>query len=216
MEVENLKFDILYFLFCRYIFIHSRPSGSNDTMQVIRKGSIRNRQLNHQSIPNIITQCVGTVFSMQCLQASLSMRGRLVSQSRPTPTLRHSTNKPPHSDAPTTVQRGKRSMAARVPRQRASRQTVRQQQYPGRRARVSHSKSPTECTVHVVLSVLCNSAVVQEATHACVSVVGVHRSVTTSRIIDPQPNFFRKLLCVRLSESVDDSSPVSSTTQQPV
>ena len=85
MEVDNLKFDILYFLFCRYIFIRSRPSGSNDTMQVIRKGSIRNRQLNRQSIPNII--------------------------------------------------------------------------------------------------------------------------------IDPQPNFFRKLLCVRLSESVDDSSPASSTTQ---
>ena len=121
------------------------------------------------------------------------MRGRLVSQS--TPTLRHSTNKPPHSDAPTTVQRGKRSTAARVPRHRASSHTVRQQQYLGRRARVSHSKSPTECTVHVVLSVLCNSAVVQEATHACVSVVGGHRSVTTSRIIDRQPNFFRKLLC---------------------
>ena len=51
------------------------------------------------------------------------------------------------------------------------------------------NKTPTECTVHDVLSVLCNSAVVQEATHACVSVVGVHRSVTTSRIIDPQPNF---------------------------
>ena len=28
-------------------------------MQVTRKGSIRNRQLNHQRIPNIITQCVG-------------------------------------------------------------------------------------------------------------------------------------------------------------
>ena len=180
-------------------------------MQVIRKGSIQNRQLNRQSIPNIITQCVGTALSRQCLQASLSMRGRLVSQS--TPTLRHSTNKPPRSDAPTTVQRGKRSMAARVPRQRASHHTVRQQQYLGRRARVSHSKSPTECTVHVVLSVLCNSAVVQEATQACVSVVGVHHSVTTSCIIEPQPNFFRKLLCVRLSESVDYSPPASSTTQ---
>ena len=109
--------------------------------------------------------------------------------------------------------KGQMTLAARVPRQRASRHTVRQQQYLGRRARVSHSKSPTECTVHVVLSVLCNSAVVQEATHACVSVVGVHRSVTTSRIIDPQPNFSHKLLCVRLSESVDDSPPASSTTQ---
>ena len=150
---------------------------------------------------------------MQCLQASLSLRGRLVSQS--TPTLRHSTNKPPHSDAPTTVQSGKRSMPARVPRQRASRHTVRQQQYLGRRARVSHSKSPTECTVHVVLSVLCNAAVVprSHSYHMCVSVVGVHRSVTTSRIIDPQPNFSRKLLCVHLSESVDESPPVSSTTQ---
>ena len=35
------------------------------------------------------------------------MKGRLVSQS--TPTLRHSTNKPPRSDAPTTVQTGNRS-----------------------------------------------------------------------------------------------------------
>ena len=49
--------------------------------------------------------------------------------------------------------------------------------------------------------------------HSCVSVVGVHRSVTTYRIIDPQPNFSRKLLCVHLSESVDESPPASSTTQ---
>ena len=78
---------------------------------------------------------------------------------------------------------------------------------------MSHSKTPTECTVHGVLSVLCNAVVVREATHACVSVVGVHRSVTTYRIIDPQPNFSRKLLCVHLSESVDESPPASSTTQ---
>ena len=61
---------------------------------------------------------------------------------------------------------------------------------------MSHSKTPTECTVHDVLSVLCNAVVVQEATDACVSVVGVHSSVTTYRIIDPQPNFSRKLLHV--------------------
>ena len=111
--------------------------------------------------------------------------------------------------------KGERSMAASLPRQRASRQTVRQQLYLGRRARMSHSKSPTECTVHVVLSVLCNAAVVprSHSCHMCVSVVGVHRSVTTSRIIDPQPNFSRKLLCVHLSESVDESPPASSTTQ---
>ena len=35
---------------CIYIFIHSRPSGSNDTTEVIRKGSIRNKQLNRQRI----------------------------------------------------------------------------------------------------------------------------------------------------------------------
>ena len=32
------------------MFIHTRPSGSNDTTEVIRKGSIRNKQLNRQSI----------------------------------------------------------------------------------------------------------------------------------------------------------------------
>ena len=36
-------------------------------------------------------------------------------------------------------------------------------------------RTPTECRVHVVL---CNAAVVQEAIHAYVSVVGVHHSVT--------------------------------------
>ena len=137
--------------------------------------------------------------------------GRLVSQS--TPTLRHSTNKPPRSDAPTTVQMGKRSTVSSVTRQRAPRHTVSQEQCLGRRTRVSDSKTPTECTVHDMLSVLCNAVDVQEATHACVSVVGVHRSVTTYRIIDPQPNFSRKLLCVHLSESVDESPPASSTTQ---
>ena len=108
----------------------------------------------------------------QCLQASLSLRGRLVSQS--TPTLRYSTNKPPRSDAPTTVQMGKRSTASSVPRQRAPRHTVSQEQCLGRRARVSHSKTPTECTVHDVLSVLCNAVVVREATHACVCVCCSH------------------------------------------
>ena len=96
----------------------------------------------------------------QCLQASLSLRDRPVSQS--TPTLRHSTNKPPGSDAPTTVQTGNRSTASRVPRQRAPRHTVSQEQCLGRRARVSHSKTPTECTVHDMLSVLCNAVVVRE------------------------------------------------------
>ena len=113
-----------------------------------------------------------------------------------------------------TVQTGKRSTASSVPRPRAPRHTVSQEQCLGRRARVSHSKTPTECTVHDVLSVLCNAVVVREATHACVSVVGVHRSVTTYRIIDPQPNFSRKLLYVHLSESVDESPPASSTTQR--
>ena len=107
----------------------------------------------------------------------------------------------------------RRSRASSVPRQRAPRHTVSQEQCLGRRARVSHSKTPTECTVHDVLSVLCNAVVVQEATHACVSVGGVHRSVTTFHIIDPQPNLSRKLLCVHLSESVHESPPVSSTTQ---
>ena len=107
-----------------------------------------------------------------------------------------------YADAPTTVQTGKRSTASSVPRHRAPRHTVSQEQCLGRRATVSHSKTPTECTVHDVLSVLCNAVVVREATHACVSVVGVHRSVTTYRIIDPQPSFSRKLLCVHLSESL--------------
>ena len=141
----------------------------------------------------------------------MTLRGRLVSQS--TPTLRHSTNKPPHSDAPTTVQTDKRSTASSVPSQRVPRHTVSQEQCLGRRARVSHSNTPNECTVHDVLSVLCNAVVVREVTHACVSVVGVHRSVTTYRIIDPQPHFSRKLRCVHLSESVDESPPASSTTQ---
>ena len=46
-----------------YIFIHSRPSGSNDTMQVTRKGSIRNRQLNRQRIPEYNHTVRGTAFS---------------------------------------------------------------------------------------------------------------------------------------------------------
>ena len=184
-------------------------------MQVIRKGSIRNRQLNRQSILEHNHSVRGTEFSMQCLQASLSMRGRLVSQTTEyadTTTQHEQAAAQRCSDYSTKGQTIHGTSRSQCASQRAP-ATQSEQQYLGRHARVSHSKSPTECTVHVVLSVLCNAVVVREATHACVSVVGVHRSVTTSRIIDPQPNFSRKLLCVRLSESVDESPSASSTTQ---
>ena len=52
----------LHFIYS-YIFIHSRPSGSNDTMQVITKGSIRNRQLNRQRILEHNHTVCGTAFS---------------------------------------------------------------------------------------------------------------------------------------------------------
>ena len=65
-------------------------------------------------------------------RSSLSMRGRLVSQS--SPTLLHSTNKLPHHDPPTQPgQKGKRSTPANVPRH-----TVKEQHCLHRRARMSH------------------------------------------------------------------------------
>ena len=55
--------------------IHTRPSGSNDTTEMIRKGSIRNKQLNRQSILEHNHTVCGTASS------HLSTRGRLVSHS---------------------------------------------------------------------------------------------------------------------------------------
>ena len=116
-----------------------------------------------------------------------------------TPSVLTKCDKMKQQQLQTLVQTGKRSLQHPVsmPRQRAPRHTVSQELCLGRHARVSHSKTPTECAVYDVLSVLCNAVVVQEATHACVSVVGVHRSVTTYRIIDPQPNFFQNPLMNR-------------------
>ena len=127
------------------MFIHTRPSGSNDTTAVIRKGSIRNKQLNRHSILEHNHTVRGTASSSASRPVnSISTRGRLVSQS--TPTLRHSTNKPPHSDAPTTIQRDKRSTAASVLRRWAPCHTVRQQHYLGRRARKLHPNRNTQFT----------------------------------------------------------------------
>ena len=91
----------------------------------------------------------------------LSTRGRLVSQS--TQTLRHSTNKPPHRDAPTTVQRGKRSTAASVP---AGERLPTQSHSNITSVGAPGCLTPAERTVHVVLH---NAAVVPRS-HSCVRV----------------------------------------------
>ena len=164
-----------------YIFIHSRPSGSNDTMQVTRKGSIRNRLLNRQRILEHNHTVCGTAFSSAsrpvcCWGVVLSHKVRrhydTERTSRRTATLRPQykrANDPRHpvcpaSERPATQSaRNNASLGApgcRIPRLRLNAQ----------------------------FTTLCNAVVVQEA---CVSVVGVHRSVTTYRIIDPQPNFSR-------------------------
>ena len=135
-------------------------------MRVTRKGSIRNRQLNRQRILEHNHTVRGTAFSSASWPVCRWGSSHLTKYAYSV-TLRHSTNKPPRSDAPTTVQTGKRCTASRVARQRATRHQVGQEQCLGRRARVSQSKTPTECTVDEVLSVLCNAVVVREATHAC-------------------------------------------------
>ena len=125
----------------------------------------------------------------------MSTRGRLVSQS--TPTLRHSTNKTPHSDVPTTVQRDKRSKVANVPRQLAPRHTVRQQHY---------------------FVVLCNAVVVPRS-HSCVGVCCCYPRpdlwCSPQRDKHPALSPFSQTSLANycLSESVDESPPASSTTQ---
>ena len=99
-----------------------------------------------------------------------------------------------------------RSTAVSVPRWRAPRHTVRQQVVaPG-------CRTPTERTLHVVL---CNDAVVPRS-HSCVRVCCCYPRPHRDRHPHYRPlsqNFSRKLLCFRLSESVGESPPASSTTQ---
>ena len=179
-------------------------------MQVTTKGSIRNRQLNRQSILEHNHTVRGTAFSSASRPVC---RWGVVSSHK----VRRHYDKARTSRRTATLRpQYKRANDPRYPvcpaSERPATQSARNQCL-GRRTRVSHSKTPTECTVHDVLSVLCNAVVIREATHACVSVVGVHRSVTTYRIIDNQPNFSRKLLCVHLSKFLDESPPASSITQ---
>ena len=127
------------------------------------------------------------------------------------PTLRHSTNNPPHSDAPTTGQTGKRSTAASVPRQRAPCHTVR-----------CHLVSVAPLLNAQFTLCYAMSPPFQEATNANVSVVvihsptvGVHLSMTGILQYRPSAKLITQIAVFLSFSKYVEKSPLDQRHQPP-